>query len=469
MASPKPAQQQSSRRRVERVGFSDSRLADARKALFKSFWIVLLGTTVFMWICLPVYWGTYYRQEENLQRLGVGIIDLDTPACAAVSPARTPTLGPALTSLAQAQLSSSPYHLGYEILDTTQFDLSTGTGGSPRGVVAHEWAEKAVLNEDYFGIIIVSANATLLAVDTFGDLMTGATPAAYDGSGALRLYWDESRSFDTVDEWVGPGMTNLTATAIPMGAAALFSQLMQIAEADFTQAEYAAVDQSALASVLAVPFGQSTYNLRPLNAYAGIAATTIGMIYLLIFTFLVTAAWNGARMAVEPRLKLSHLIALRLLVPITGYLFISLSVALISVAFGVPFDNYYTKGGFVIFWMMLWVTQVAMGLMMELALTLLGPQYTAFFLIFWVILNVSTAFLDLGDLANFYSYGFIMPAWNAVSAAKSIAFGTKNHLVQNFAVNIGWIIVGLIALPLTVAWQRGGLIETKRREKLKTP
>jgi sensor c-di-GMP phosphodiesterase-like protein len=54
----------------------------------------------------------------------------------------------------------------------------------------------------------------------------------------------------------------------------------------------------------------------------------------------------------------------------------------------------------------------------------------------------------------FYSYGFAFPVWNNVDATKSIIFGTKNHLTQNFIVNLGWVIGGSIALLFICWYQR---------------
>lgn len=70
---------------------------------------------------------------------------------------------------------------------------------------------------------------------------------------------------------------------------------------------------------------------------------------------------------------------------------------------------------------------------MFIALLLLhSPLYFPIFLLFWVILNVTGAFVDLSDQSRFYLYNFVLPVYNAVDAAKSIMFGTKNHLVSIF-------------------------------------
>lgn len=63
-----------------------------------------------------------------------------------------------------------------------------------------------------------------------------------------------------------------------------------------------------------------------------------------------------------------------------------------------------------------------------------------------VIFNVSVAFLSISDMDHFYAYGHIVPVWNSVDATKSIIFGTKNHLGQNFGVNLAWVIVAAVGM-----------------------
>ena len=54
-----------------------------------------------------------------------------------------------------------------------------------------------------------------------------------------------------------------------------------------------------------------------------------------------------------------------------------------------------------------WVTMSALGFVMETMSLILGPFFP-FFLVFWVIINVSPVFLDLGDMAYFYSYALVI-------------------------------------------------------------
>lgn len=94
------------------------------------------------------------RTDLNLAVAGltVALVDLDSPGAAAAG--RTPALGPALTASPAAIDSAQEYHLGFNVIDNTPFDISAATGSSPRGLDVHEWAAQAIQDEDYFGVII---------------------------------------------------------------------------------------------------------------------------------------------------------------------------------------------------------------------------------------------------------------------------------------------------------------------------
>ena len=103
------------------------------------------------------------------------------------------------------------------------------------------------------------------------------------------------------------------------------------------------------------------------------------MLYLLVFTYFVSLFAFNARQSIENKLRLADLIALRLLVPVVQYLFISLWISLVTLVFKVSFERFYGRGGFPLFWCSNFLAQWAAGMPMEVALSLLGPKYTAFF------------------------------------------------------------------------------------------
>lgn len=101
----------------------------------------------------------------------------------------------------------------------------------------------------------------------------------------MTLYYGEARSFDTYDQFIAPGMTTLAQKTMPIAGALLAKQFSNRFTTVST-ANYQAVNKSELASVIASPFGFTLFNIHPLSAFAGIAATTIGQIYLLVSSVL---------------------------------------------------------------------------------------------------------------------------------------------------------------------------------------
>jgi len=88
---------------------------------------------------------------------------------------------------------------------------------------------------------------------------------------------------------------------------------------------------------------------------------------LLIFTYFFSIYFSQARAALEPKLKLKSLLALRLISPPTFYIFLSLWVSLVSLAFQIPFNLFWGKGGFPLFWLSNWATMWGLGMAMEVA------------------------------------------------------------------------------------------------------
>jgi len=295
-------------------------------------------------------------------------------------------------------------------------------------------------------VILIHPNATVLATEA-----ADAGSAGYDPRGALAFYYEEARNFYGTNQYIVALADKSIRSGIQQANVNFANTLLANAvAAGNTNALTTASNSNALAS----PFGYSTFNLRPFDQIVAEAPTTAGAIYLIIFTFLISPMWKEAFTPLANKLNRSSELFLKVLVPILAYFWLSLMYSLVSLAFQLNFNIKYGHIGFFLYWMMNWTTMTALGLIMECALSLLGMLFMPFFLIFWVILNVSVAFLSISDQDHFYAYGFMMPVWNSVDASKSIIFGTKNHLAQNFLVCLSWIIVGAILLMTITAFQR---------------
>jgi hypothetical protein len=105
----------------------------------------------------------------------------------------------------------------------------------------------------------------------------------------------------------------------------------------------------------------------------------------------------------------------------------SLAYSLISIAFQIPFanptaspvegadnPNAYGHGTFVVYWMLNWIGMTALGLASENMSMAIGQPWTAMWLIFWVITNVSTSFNALPLAPRFYYWGYAWPLHNSM-------------------------------------------------------
>lgn len=86
----------------------------------------------------------------------------------------------------------------------------------------------------------------------------------------------------------------------------------------------------------------------------------------------------------------------------------------------------FGHGGIVAFWMLNWVGMLACGLALEAMITLLTVRFIPFFLILWIISNVSVTIFPLQVLPHVYKYGYAWPFYNISRAVRTIVFRTKN-------------------------------------------
>jgi len=157
---------------------------------------------------------------------------------------------------------------------------------------------------------------------------------------------------------------------------------------------------------------------------------------------------NAMAMTVYPRVTTSTMITLRLTFYFVSYFLLSCFFALLSLAFGAPFSRFFGSSGFVIYWMMAWVSMLALGLTLDAMAIILGVKLIAFFLVLWIVINVSIASYPLQMLPGIYRYGYAMPFYNLSRTVLTICFNTKNQIGMNFGIQIAWVVVNIGTITL---------------------
>ena len=156
----------------------------------------------------------------------------------------------------------------------------------------------------------------------------------------------------------------------------------------------------------------------------------------------------------------------------------SLAYSLVSLAFLIPFSNRGSfpktavitnadllgHGTFPVYWMLNFVGMTALGLASENVTMIIGQPWTALWLIFWVITNVSTSFYAIPLAPGFFKWGYAWPLHQVVNASRTLLFGTKNTLGLNFGVLFAWCAVNTALFPLCCVFMRWGMEGEKAKK-----
>jgi hypothetical protein len=270
--------------------------------------------------------------------------------------------------------------------------------------------------------IIINANATALLQDA---VTNGNT--SYDPMGAAQVIYVEVRDETTVDDYImlllEEFQTTVTTSFGKMWAGEVLSR--------------AAQSSTIMSNIQAAPqtinpaIGFSIFNLRPFYPPVAIPAITIGLIYLIIISFFPFSFNLPIHMKFIQRQRPLHFYQLIIwpwIATLTAYLFLSLFYSLISLAFQIAFSSglaphtevanpatAYGKGSFPVYWMVNFVGMTALGLACENVAMVVGMPYTSFWVIFWVITNVSTSFYSVTLAPGFYQWGYAWPLHHSES------------------------------------------------------
>ncbi|KAL1745590.1 hypothetical protein HDZ31DRAFT_81860 [Schizophyllum fasciatum] len=358
-----------------------------------------------------IYWGALWKIPAH--QLRGWVIDMDGDRMG--------------STVSEALLQSSA--------GGSKIDWSTRSASDfPNG---HSDVEDAILNEKTWVALVINNGAT-------SNLQSAiqSVDASYNGTSALTAFGMEARNENAYRSILSP---------------ILKSTLQQIGDEYARQTASQLANSSSVSDILAnapqlitQPVSYTLVNVRPFDVPVASAVTFVGCIYQVILSFFIVVIASGAREAsgLERKLTTTSLIHVRMITSFVAYFILSLLYSLLSLAFQVPFNRKYGHAGFVIFWMVNYCGMLALGLALEAVMTLLTMRFMPFFLILWIISNISVCFMPIEILPAVYRYGYATPVYNISHTIRSIIFGSRNTLGLNFGIIIAWVVISCITLPL---------------------
>ncbi|KAI0938214.1 hypothetical protein AcW1_004740 [Taiwanofungus camphoratus] len=311
--------QATTRNDLYQYSWFSEQFAHYRRIAVKAWLASNIANTLIAWICLALAYGGYYYMNR-LHGLKIYVVDLDNNY-----------LGTQIVNAFQASLSQ-PNH--FSLIFDTAF-------------TSNEQVQEAVYDEKAWGAVVVNPGATHNLQQA---LASGN--ASYDPTSAVMLITEGARNVLTSGSHVVPGLEALLQPAL--------TQAAENQTASFLAANVA--NTAALQTALKCPqclsngFAYTPNDLRPAYDAAALGTGLSAAIALIVFTFAVSGSQNQIGIAIGEHLSIPSTIVFRLVTCMTAYLFISLSITGVQAAFGVPTTTPFGGRGFVILWMLNWMS-----------------------------------------------------------------------------------------------------------------
>ncbi|KAG8947115.1 hypothetical protein FRC04_010966 [Tulasnella sp. 424] len=408
-------------------GFWDPEVAHLRAIYMKILGLTVILLICAMWICFSTYWGSLGETAQHVPNLKGLVINRDGTDGA---------LGQAIVAAFEANSRGEGVapkaHLTWVVTDSSA--LPTNDDVAFAVVEEHAWAA-----------VVVNSGATSLLTSA-----RSSGNSSYDPRTAITFYYNQGRNEIAANSFIVPYTTALlqsTLTALNEKFNSDFFGTLTSSANEASQQALTAVVQAP--QTVSQPFSYEPVNLRPYTKTAAQAPLLVGQIYLIIFTFVITMTHDFARGIISPFLRFSSYARIRLLVPLTLYIPVSFSYAMVNLPFKLTFDAKFSyAGGFFLFWIFVYMAMAGLGLATEAMITLLTPRFIAYFIVFLIIFNVSVASVPMALQPSFYRYGYGFPVFNLAEAIRTIIFNTKSRLGLNAGVLLAWLALSMVTVPL---------------------
>lgn len=285
----------------------------------------------------------------------------------------------------------------------------------------------------------------------------------WDPSTVVNVFYSEARNQQAVNGLVLGTTRGLLSVLLPQMNAQSTSQWLR---SNAAQADLLTRISTNAPQTIAGGIGATYNNLRPWNQPVSIAPTFVGLIYAMILAFNITMGNFGLRQGIQRQLRLRSYILMRLFVPILPYFVLSCMFSLINVPFKLNFNGLGLGygAGFMIWWCFTFLGMTVLGLWTEAAISLVGPQFIGFCLVFVIIINVSVANLPIELQVSLFKYGYAMPFYNLREAYVAIVYNTGKHsdLVKYMGILLAWIVVLFLTIPIWVWLERRREIQASK-------
>ncbi|SCU84326.1 LAME_0C09054g1_1 [Lachancea meyersii CBS 8951] len=408
--------------RLERVmtGFFSERVRDVRKKLITQFLFNHLALALLILSVFSLYWGAMYDKPRYFHKIKILAVIQDDGAVSQPLPSLIDTV-PGHWHVYSSSSFQENYHVSESQIDTQ--------------------ITKLIHEQKFWMSLNVKPNATNVLIDS----LQNSSAQPFNSSAFFEMFFESGRDPTNFKSSILPLMTELEAKYQATYSSKILPQIMT--NLSDSLANVPSVNVAQAGSML---FSQVDY--RPFDNFVLLGPLQVGLIYCILLTFFQLLLFAPMHAEFAQKLKVPHMILYRYLIATINYFFLSLFFCLVSLAFQVDYGRTYGRSGFLVAWMASWLLMMAVGGANENMLTLLAalaPRFSGFWMIFWVVLNISPSFYPMDLVNNVYRYGYILPIFNGVGIFRVIFLNIyPGHLGRNFGVLCAWIVLNMLLFPL---------------------
>lgn len=413
-----------------KLSFFNLKLGDERKQLSFRFLKTYLIMAVFILGIFSIYWGSMYGRDGRLKNLRMLVVIEDLSPVDGVQP----VIGNAVRELLQTD--AAKHYGNWVIWDAAKF---RGLAAAHNNTVFEE-VRRQIHHQRYWLSIYVPQNASY---GLYNAIVTGDTNYNILENTVIS-YYETGREFLSMNSYVTPGVQAIQGMFLSQQRN-IVSELLSSANS---------TDLLTNPSSIAVLLTSLEWKFEdgiPFTDPVLVAPSQVGLIYQIIITFFAFNMFLEVHMGVAKLgVKKTHLYLYRTLSTILNFFVMSFFFCLVSLAFQVDFSKAFGYSGFLVYWMTNFLTMWAVGALNEamgMLLVMFFPPLMGFWLLFWVIINISPTFAPIALCAKFYRYGYAMPIHCSFEIIKVIFFDTyKGALGRNYGILVGWVVFSTVLM-----------------------
>ncbi|VEU22199.1 DEKNAAC103228 [Brettanomyces naardenensis] len=394
-----------------RHGFWSRHNGAMRKMFFKQWVTVILVLCAYVLAVFSIYRGSMYKRLDRLTNLKVLVVVEDD---------RTGIL---TSTLLQSLESPAVAHLA---------------GWTVNNYIPEDEVIDLISKEKYWGSIYVSApNVSTQLVSAFQKGQNVSDVAL------VRCYYETARDLMGVSLYAKPALLQAGAVFDTFLQEEVYPGLI----AGLSAGQFAALRNT---STLTNPPDILFTDGNPVTNPVLLAPLQVGLIYMIILSLFQILWFLKINGDMAKFLRPINYIAYRMTMSQVNCLVISLAYACLNRAFQIDMNRKW-KGGFGVMWMVSFLVMSACGGANENIFLVTGailPPLGGFWILFFVILNISATFSPIELCPAVFRFTYALPIKNGYELMKMILLGTySGHIGRYFGVLVAWVVLNNLLMP----------------------